>query len=336
MANTLAQLNTLATDAMVKGILDTIIKESPLMRSLPWKTINSNNLLYNLEQTMVGGNWVTPGDIITESTPTWAQRSAKLFELIGDADVDLFVAQTRGEQDIEAAIIEKKVKGMVYDFEKAFLYGGTTTSGLYTSSKCMTGLMLMLAQSESVAGTTVDWDGLNNPQLIPAGAASAILTIDMMNQLRDAIMPGAVSAYILSRRMRRKLDSLARASGNMLYDGVNALGYPCTMWGGTELIIDDYIYDNIQDGTSSVVTLTNYDPATARAAGYDNSAIFAVQFGEDGLCGLKNGDLPDVSDRWDKLETKNASRQRVKMYVGAADFMPTKIAALFNVQDVAL
>jgi HK97 family phage major capsid protein len=335
MSETLAELSLLCTDAIKKGIIDTIIKESPIMRRLPWMTIDSNNLLYNLEQTLVGGEWVTVGDLLNESTPDFAQRTAKLYELIGNADVDNFMKATRKDQNIEAAVIEKKTKGMVYDFEEACLYGGTSTAAKFLSAKCMTGLLLMLAQCETAAGTVTDLDGLNNPQVVPASATSGVLTLDMMDQLRDTIKPGKPDAYIMSRRLRRKMEALARAAGNNLEHDNSQAGMEITHWGGVEILINDFIYDNIQDGASSVLTLTSYDYTHARAAGYDNSIILALKFGEDAVCGLKNGELPQT-EYFPKLETKNAARTRLIMYPGLANFAPSKLAGLINVQDVAL
>jgi len=62
--------------------------------------------------------------------------------------------------------------------------------------------------------------------------------------------------------------------------------------------------------------------------------IFAVKFGEDAFCGLRNGDIQ--TEDIGKLESKDAKRTRIKFYCGLALFNTLKAAALINVLDTAL
>jgi HK97 family phage major capsid protein len=333
MANTLTQLSYLSNDVLKQGIADTIVRESPLMRYLPFKTISGNSLKYNMETALSGGSWVTVNDTITEAAPTWAQRTQALYELIGDCDVDMFAQQTlSNEQNLKAAIIEKKAKGMAYEFEEKAILGGTTAVAAYNSSKVMKGLMKLVAECESTS--TADWDGVNNAQCIPASATSACIALADMEKLIDAVRPGRPDALLLSRRTRRKLVSLAQAAGNNLQVGTGALGEPIERWGGSQgpmVIINDNIPDNLQDGAASVLDLTAYTPSTTRAAGNDNSAIFAVKFGEDGFCGLQNGGIQVTPVG--VVQDKNAERTRLSFYCALAAFSTLSVAALFNFTD---
>ena len=66
--------------------------------------------------------------------------------------------------------------------------------------------------------------------------------------------------------------------------------------------------------------------------GGTNSSIYAFQFGEDGLCGLTGpGGLQVVPIG--PMETKDATRTRIKWYVSLALFSTVKAAALIGVQD---
>ena len=94
MANTLSDYSKLSLDIMLKGIIDTIIYESPLFDKLPFVEITGNSLLYNLESELAGADWYAVGDIWKERTPNWAQRSVALTILGGDADVDNFARQS--------------------------------------------------------------------------------------------------------------------------------------------------------------------------------------------------------------------------------------------------
>lgn len=330
--NNITEYEYLDVDTIRDGIADAIIKESPILRRLPFQTISGNSLKYNIESTIAGGSWLSVGSVIPESAPTWAQRSADIYELIGDADVDKFVKQTNSSQDPEAAIIEKKAKGIAYDFEEAAIMGRTTALAAYSGANVPKGLLKLVAECESA--TTTDLDSVNNDQVIAGAADSTALTLDMMDELVDCIKPGSPDAIILSRRLRRKLNSLARAAGSNLEHDRDQLGYPVTLWGTIPVLINDFINNNFQDGSSSVLAIASYNPDTTRASGYDNSVIFAVKFGEDGFCGLTNGGIQ--REYFEKLETKDASRTRIKFYCGMAVFNTLTVAALINVLDTAL
>jgi len=335
MANTITEYGYLSTDAMVKGIIKTIVNESPFLARLPFREISGNSLLYNLESTEAGASWFSVGDTWVESTTNWDQRSVGLSILGGDADVDKFAKQTRSnEQDVKAAIIELKAKAVADEFEKQAIRGYTTT--LY-STKQMKGLMHLLAECESSSAT--DWDGSlytnpgtgNNTQVVTASDTSTALTLDMMDVLRDQVKPKP-DCFIMSRMSRNKLASLARAAGNNLeyVPDPRKLGHLVTMYGEQEVIISDFILNNIQDGSSGVVTIRDTNPSTTRASGYDNTVIFAVRWGEnDGVAGVTNGwiQTEDIGP----LETKDAERTRIKFYCNMANFGKVSLAGLINV-----
>jgi len=335
MANTVTEYGYLATDAMLKGIVKTIVNESPFLARMPFREIAGNSLLYNLESTEAGASWYSVGDTWTESTTVWAQRSTALAILGGDADVDSFAKQTRSnEQDVKAAIIALKAKAIADEFEKQAIRGYTTT--LY-STKQIKGLMHLLAECES--SSAIDWDGSiytnpgagNNKQVVTAAADSTALTIDMMDVLRDQVKPKP-DCFIMSRMARNKLASLARATGNNLeyVADPRKLGHLVTMYGEQEVIISDFILNNIQDGSSSAVTIRSTNPATTRASGYDNTVIFALRWSDmDAVAGVTNGwiQTEDIG----KLETKDADRTRIKFYCGMGNFGTVGLAGLINV-----
>jgi hypothetical protein len=75
--------------------------------------------------------------------------------------------------------------------------------------------------------------------------------------------------------------------------------------------------------------------AYATKAGGACSSIFAVRFGEgDGLIGIENGGID--TEVWEKLEAKDASRTRIKWYVGTALYSPLSIARIDGVTDAAV
>ena len=338
MANTVTEYGYLSTSAMLKGIIKAIVNESPFLARMPFREIAGNSLLYNQESTEAGvGNYAV-GDTWVESTTVWAQRSAALTIIGGDADVDSFAKQTRSnEQDVKAAVIELKAKAIADHFEKQAIRGYTGTA---YSTKDVKGLMHLLAECESA--TETDWDGSiytnpgagNNTQVVTAAVDSLALSLDMMSVLRDLVKPRP-DCFIMSRMARNKLESLARAQGsNLTYVAdPRQLGQLITMWGEQEIIISDFVPNNIQDGAGSgagIVTIRNTNFATIRASGYDNTVIFALKWGEnDGVAGLTNGwiQIKDIG----ALETKDADRTRIKFYCNMANFGKVSLAGLINI-----
>jgi len=93
-------------------------------------------------------------------------------------------------------------------------------------------------------------------------------------------------------------------------------------WDGVPIGVNDWILD-IHVVSGGVETATT---------GGTSSNVYAIQFGEGALCGLTSpGHL--TAEPIGSLETKDATRTRVKWYVSLALFSSVKAAALIGVQD---
>jgi len=328
---TKTQSDFLKSDLVLAGVWDTIVKESPLTKALPFKAVNNDIIKYNVELTMPTVSWLQPKDQITENTGTVEQRTTNIYTVIGDADTDKSMIAMNPLQNPESVDIEAKAKAMSHAFERAFIYGQTTT---LSSVKEFKGLMRMLAELESA--TTTDLDGINNSQVIPASSTSTALTMAMMDELLDAVKPGKASALLMSRRMVRWLTALSRASGNsglMLIDS-KLFGMSMRTYDGIPIYESDWIPDNLPDGASSVLTTATYDQSKARASGYDNSIIFALKIGEEDVTGLQAGNMQHERETF--VEDYNAIRNRFSWNVSAMCKKKFSLAALINVLDVAL
>jgi HK97 family phage major capsid protein len=332
MANSLTELEYLSNDTLKTGIAKTIITESPFARYMPWITVQGNSYKYNMETVEAAAQFYSVNEQWQENTPEWEQRTADITILGGDADTDKFIQDTRKDQDINAAIIELKAKAIARKLEAHAILGRTTALGTYSTAKSFKGLALLLAECET--SSTTDLDGLNNTQVYACHATSAVLTLDMMDELKSRVKPSENVLFIMNTQHRNKLASLARAAGNNLTVADGKLGMPVEYWGTNPILICDHIPNNIQDGSSSVLAIASYDN-TARASGYDNSLIFAVRFDEvDGLCGLLGGNMMEI-EHFDKLETKHALRDRIYLYPGMALFNKLAAAVMINVQYAA-
>ena len=191
----------------------------------------------------------------------------------------------------------------------------------------------MIAELET--STTTDLDGLNNSQVIDAtngsDGASGALTMTAMDILVDSIKGGKPDMLLMSRRARRKLNTLARAAGTsgLQMIKLEEFGLTVPSYDTIPIFVNDFMADNIQDGASSVLTIASYNPAIARASGYDNTIIFALKLGKDDVTGLQAGGM--TREHFDKLENYNAVRNRFSWNVSAMCKKKYSLAALINI-----
>ena len=301
MSVTLAQSALLSNDVLLKGIIETIIKESPILARMPFIEINGNALTYNRELELAGMEWHAANDVWTESAPTWEQKTASLTILGGDADVDNFIRQTRSNiQDIEAAVIELKTKALIHEFEDKFLYG----DGLANVFEGLIKLINTAAASDQLIAT--------------AAAGNTALTLSMVDQLIDAVLGGKPDMLMMSKRTRRKLTALMRAAGTF-YEMRDEFGMWIQTYNGIPVLVNDWI-KNTHTVAGSV--------ETAYTGGTDSS-IYAFTLGEGALAGVSNGMIQ--IERLGSLETKDATRTRIKFYCGLALFNVKKAAALVGI-----
>ncbi|MBN1643552.1 MAG: phage major capsid protein [Dehalococcoidales bacterium] len=306
MALTLAEASKLSNDILLQGVVETIVKESQILQVMPFVEIVGNGLTYNQEKTLPGIDFYDVGDTWSESTPTFEQKIANLKIMGGDADVDNFLKSTRSNvQDLEAAVVELKAKALKDKFEDTFIYGDAVSNG-----KQFDGLRKLI--NTGTAGS----------QVIAAGAGGASLTLSMLDQLIDAVRGGKPGLLLMSRRSRRKINALIRASGGMIESERDSWGNFVQYWDGVPLGVSDWILDThvVADGVETATT------------GGACSTIYALQMGEGALCGLTAPGFITV-EPIGSLETKDASRNRIKWYVSLALFSTVKAAALIGVQD---
>ncbi len=307
MALILEEAAKLSNDMLLQGVVETIIKDSPVLQRLPFIEIVGNGLTYNQEKTLPNIDFYDVGDTWAESTPTFEQKTANLKIMGGDADVDNFLKSTRSNlQDLEAAIIELKAKALKEKFEEIFIYGDTATS-----PKQFDGLKKLIDTASA------------SDQVIAAGATGATLTLSMLDQLIDAIKGGKPDMLLMSRRSRRKINALVRAAGSGILEADrDKWGNFIQFWDGVPIGVSDWILDT-HTVAASLETATT---------GGTCSTIYAIQAGEGALCGLTSPGNITV-EPIGSLETKDATRNRIKWYVSLALFSSVKAAALIGVQD---
>lgn len=302
MALTLVEAAKLSNDQLKVGVIDTITTESLTMQLLPFIPILGNGLTYNRLNVAPTAAFYDPGDVWTEDTPTFTQATAALKILGGDSDVDNFLKATRSNiQDLEAETLIQKARAVRRKFEATFINGNTATGP---------------KEFEGIDRLTVAGQSLS------MGINGATLSLAKLDEMIDLIRGGPASALIMSRRTRRSLEILIRASGTLMLLSQDAFGGRVGTYAGLPIAIDDNISDAQTVGTS-----------------VDCSTVYCVRFDPaDGLCGIASeqiqGDPTSIInvETVGQLETKDATRHRVKMYAATVLFSNTAIAKLTGVR----
>jgi hypothetical protein len=294
VALTLIQAAQLSTDMLFRGVVETVLDESPILNFLPFETVEGNAFKYTQEVTPGTANFYAVNDTWVEGTATLQQKTTTLSILGGDADVDNFLQRTMSDQaDQRATQIRLKAKAVARKFEDTFLTGDTSSD-----ANAFDGLRRLIP-----SGQTLD-----------AGANGAALTLALLDQMLDLVRGGKPDLLLMSRRTRRKLKALLTASAHYVETG-EQFGRQIMMYDGIPVYISDY-----QPDTETLGSGTNL------------SSIYALTFGwGDALAGVQNGgvEVLDVG----QLETKDAVRTRIRWYTGLCLFRDNACARLRGINN---
>lgn len=304
----LVQSAELAQDDLVSGIIENIITVNRMFEVLPFDGIDGNALAYNRENALgdvnvygVGGTIGDGG--VGKSPATFTQVTSNLTSIIGDAEVNGLIQQTRsGWNDQTAVQIASKAKSAGRKYQDMLING----TG---SSEQFTGLLTLVDSGQTVdAGTN--------------GAALAFADLDeMLDKVTDK--DGQVDYITMNARPLRSYMGLLRALGGasinevvMLPSGTEVPGYR-----GVPIFRNDWIPITLTHGTETAAT-------TILAGTLDDGSR---QHGIAGLTAANAAGIQvvDVGES----ETKDEHIWRIKWYSGLACFSLKGLAALEGVNN---
>jgi hypothetical protein len=292
----LAESAKLSNDMVQRGVIETIIEESPMLRAMPFLEVEGNSFKFNQENTLGGAQFYAVNGVWSEASATFTQKTVNLAILGGDADVDNFVQRARSNLNDQRAIQTLlKAKDVARKWEQTVVYGNTATD-----ANSFDGLDILLPKN------------VGHPQVIFPAAGGGSLTLALLDQLIDLVKAGKPDLLLMSKRSRRKLKALLTASAHYVESGESAFGRQVMMYDGIPVLISDFITDT---------------EAADNGTGSTFSSIYAIHLSPaDGLTGLTNGGIEaiDVGN----LETKDASRVRIRWYVGMALLRDSAVARI--------
>jgi len=307
VARTLAQAQELTQDMLVKGVIEELIKTEEILRLLPFKGVVGSAYAYNREDEdnppSVG--WYNVGDTLVESTGQTEQITTALKILIGQADTDLFVEQTMSNINEQHALdVQMVAKAMAHEFLDVVVYGDEDSDGF-------DGLHV-LCDDIGTANCTVN-EG--------AGTTPAALSLAHLDEAIDMVTAGKPDVILCNKTVRRRLTQYLRTVGSYLTER-DEYGNLWMVWQGIPIVASDWIVQ------TEAISGGDYSAKT----GGTGSSIFVIKFGErDGLVGLENGGIQ--YETFDKLESKDAMRTRLKWYVGMALHSTKSIARIDGISD---
>jgi len=300
---TLVESAKLAQDELVAGVIENVITVNKMFEVLPFDGISGNALAYNRENALgnvvvlgvgdlIGSQGANPIDASTDgkAAATFTNVTSTMTRIIGDAEVDNFIQETRSDDNDQAAIqVASKAKhcGRAY---QQMLINGTGAADQFT------GLILLCDASQKVA----------------TGAAGGALSFLWLDELLDLVTDkdGSVDYITMNSRTIRSYNALLRALGGASINDVVTLpsGAVVPAYRGIPIFRNDYIPINQVKGGGTAQT-------TIFAGTFDDGSR---SHGIAGLTAAKAAGIRIVEVG--QSETKDESITRVVWYCGMALF----------------
>lgn len=314
MALTLVEAAKLSQNDLQRGVIETFVQTSPVLDRLPLMEIEGNAFAYNEEATLPGVEFRAVNAAYAESTGTINQKTETLVILGGDADVDRFLVQTRGNlNDQRATQTALKVKAASYKFQDAFINGDVAVD-----ANSFDGL------KKRLTGTQVMAAGANGIPVVGASDPDRHSFFDQLDTLIAAVpgLNGTNGALYMNANILARIGSSMRRL--TIYDQTrDDFGRNVARYAGIPLL---------DIGTKADGTLIAPQTET-QGTSVVASSIYAVRFGEDegdrAVTGLTNGGI-DVRDLGE-METKPVYRTRIEFYCGLGLFGGKAAARLTGV-----
>jgi len=292
-----------SSNMLKKGVIETLVQESPLLEMVPFTGFNGSAIEVTVEATLPTPEFRNVNETYSKSYGTDTKRFFGVAILGGEVFVDNFILKVQSNQANAAARQWAKfAKAMSRTFDKYF-FDGTG------AAKDFKGINTLISEG---LGLSMD-----------AGANGAALTLDMLDEAQDMLRSqSSPDALLGNRKLRRSITSLARStySGVSLIDiGTDVFGRQVTMYNGVPYRI---IGDDI-DGNAILAFDETVGTSDVCAS------LYFIAFGEEenvaGLSGAGGGF--DVTD-FGETEAAPGHLGRVEWYPGVAIYNPFSVVRL--------
>lgn len=290
-----------SSDTLKRGVVEIIIRESPIAEQLNWMPISGNALKQDVEGTLPSVSFRSVNESYTSDFGTDTERFWGTTILGGEVYVDNYLVKVRGNvNSLKTKQYAKKARAAALTLDK-YVIDGTGTA------KDFKGVNALI--TDGFGFSTV------------AGTNGATLTLDMLEDAEDQLRKGSPDAIWTNKFIRTKISRLARTSisGVALIDiDTDNFGRRVTMWDGIPIRIlgDD------KDGN----LILDFDETTGSSS--VTTSLYFVKFGEDFVSGLLGaGGSMEVKD-FGEQEASPGHMGRIEFYPGLAIFDKHSIVRL--------
>lgn len=313
-ALTLIEAAKSGDDMVKRGVVETIIEESPMIEVLPWQPFEGTALRHFEEGTLPSVDFRNVNEGYTPSYGSDNDHYWGVAILGGEVKVDKFLVNVTGSREDLAA---KQWAKLAKANSLRFTYEAFNGTGA-ASTKGFKGIK-----------TLID-EGFGQSLLQASGGGA--LTLAKMDEAIDLfINQGQPDVAFVNRFQRRKITTLAREthSGISLIDvGTSTYGKKVTMYDGIHL----RIMGNGMDSSGNITATLPFteDPGDA---GNDTSSIYFAKLGSDDVTGLmgKGGSFEAV--QLGELESGPQLLGRMEWYPGIAIFNQYSIVRLYGILE---
>ena len=306
---TLLEAAKYGDDQLKRGVVETLIQESPILEMLPQTAISGNALKVQVENTLPAPAFRDVNEAYSRTHGTDTERYFGTAILGGEVFIDNYIVRVRGNvTSVKARQYAKFAKAMSRTYDKYF-FDGTGTA------KDFKGINALIDE------------GLGQKVLNASGGGA--LTLAKMDEAHDELRSqSSADVILMNRTVRRKLTDLGRNSAgyfSLIDVGDDRFGRQIMQWNGipVRIIGDD------KDGSA----ILGYDEDPGDGAS-DCTSIYYIAFGEDenvtGLLGL--GGSFDVVD-FGETEAAPGHMGRVEVYPGVAIYNPLSIVRQYGITN---
>lgn len=289
MAQDLTQAQKLTQAHLEAGVKEMVIQTSPLKGMYPF--VDETDYAYILNRETVADVPTTMGFIgigaqVPERTAGFTSVTFNLKEISEDADVPLILQRNMSKFTNQmTAQMNIKAKRIAWSWEHEAIYG--VASGTHGFD----GLQTLCASAQRVnVGTT---------------ATPANLHLYHLDAAFDMIKTGPADFMIMSKQMRRRLNTWLRANGSQMTER-DEYGNVIERWtNGLRIFPSDWMSD------AETIATSTFSAETGGAS----TSIIIGRFGEeDGIFGIENGGIQVLDVGKVVLERQNVMRKRILWY----------------------
>lgn len=318
MAVTLAELSVLENDPLRKGVIDTLLMESEVLRVVPFETIGALAAESVRIKTLPTIDWRKLNEGFTESSGVTERVKDSVFLLGGDFDVDNAILENRaGEmaaEDIRGVQEQLKMRAISYEFNDVFVNGDQATDvdqfeGLKKRVTTIGGDQVIIAATNGLDVMASDANKDTFLRLLDQAIYKA-------DGFRPSAKPGKVVA-LMNWNAKVRVTSILRSRG-YFNQAKDQFGFFVESYGPAQIM------DVGVKGDQSTLIIGN---AETEGTATDATSIYIVRFDvAQYLWGIQEHPIrvKDIGE----LESKPAVRTRVEWPVGLAQVNKRAIVRL--------